>query len=913
MYQDHQGFMWLGTESGLFKYDGINYQPYLLPDSSLSNDVTAIHQDNQQRLWIGYRTGKIALISRELVTFFEPQEGVPVVAITGIVQDHSGTVWISTYGEGLYYYRDQRLYNLDTDDGLAANDIYTLLADHNGDIWVGTDAGISIVSTSFTPYRIKNLSVQDGLPDNIVKSITVDHAGDIWIATYDKGICRFDVSQRTIDVPSLEWVYGGVTTMVWGSNLLWIGTENSGLLQYDLRRSHFRRYQDGTKILDLLVDQEHNLWVSNNNHQLNWIQPGMSFIRNTPNNHFQEINSVAVSASGYLWFSNSDGLFRCRPGFSGNVEEKVEALGAEELPVNSIFLDEDGEVWLGTWDGIYQYSPERRQLKHFTQDHGLVNNNVLSIAGSEGNIWIATLGGVSRLRQEGDKVLFENFDNEAILGAGYIYHVFVDSKQRAWFGTDGKGLIKWEDQQFTSLEPDQPDGSKVIYSIVEDQQGNIWFSTPSNGIYQFNGRDFTHFGIEDGLRDLEINALAVDRRGNLLTVHASGLDLVNPHTGDIMYFGAESGIENLEVDLNNVAVDAEGVIWIGSSEGIICFDQWHESSEMRPTTLIDRTSVFLEPTSIPAGSTLKYSQNHVSFEYVGLWYQNPAEVVYQTKLEGFDLHWNQGKGQISTYPRLPPGDYTFKVRSSINNDFSHASVTSLSFSVDAPYWQKFWFLFLCVIIGLGLMVAIVRYREKKLRGEERLKKELVQTQLETLKSQVNPHFLFNSFNTLAGIIEDDKDSAVDYVEKLSDFFRSSLAYRDRQLITVEEELKLIENYYFLQKKRYGDNLKVLKEVNPRHMRKLIPPLTLQMLLENAVKHNIISGDKPLLINIFDKENYLYVSNNKQLKQYQEDSTGFGLYGIINRYKLITSQPVLINHQTSDTYEVGVPFLEDTSL
>jgi LytS/YehU family sensor histidine kinase len=160
---------------------------------------------------------------------------------------------------------------------------------------------------------------------------------------------------------------------------------------------------------------------------------------------------------------------------------------------------------------------------------------------------------------------------------------------------------------------------------------------------------------------------------------------------------------------------------------------------------------------------------------------------------------------------------------------------------------------------------------------------------------VNPHFLFNSFNTLISVIEDDKEVAVEYVNKLSDFFRSILSYREKDLIMLSEELALAEDYIFLQQKRYGNAFKVDINISTEiRNTKMVPPLTLQILLENCLKHNTVSIETPLQCDVYiDQDDYLVVRNNMNVRQVKEASTGIGLQNLKNRYRIITGVEISV--------------------
>lgn len=191
---------------------------------------------------------------------------------------------------------------------------------------------------------------------------------------------------------------------------------------------------------------------------------------------------------------------------------------------------------------------------------------------------------------------------------------------------------------------------------------------------------------------------------------------------------------------------------------------------------------------------------------------------------------------------------------------------------------------------------------------ETLEKEYYVSQLETLKSQVNPHFLFNSLNTLIGLIEENREKAIGYVQKLSDFYRTIIQLRNQPLISVNEEKALILNYYDIQQQRYGRNLELNIQIADSSLAGSVPPLTLQILVENAIKHNVIATGRPLRIDIVSVENgYILVKNNLQPRELEEPSGGLGLQNIKNRFALLTDKPVEIVQSVS-AFAVAVPVI-----
>lgn len=181
-------------------------------------------------------------------------------------------------------------------------------------------------------------------------------------------------------------------------------------------------------------------------------------------------------------------------------------------------------------------------------------------------------------------------------------------------------------------------------------------------------------------------------------------------------------------------------------------------------------------------------------------------------------------------------------------------------------------------------------------------------QLEALRSQVNPHFLFNSFNTLIELIEEEPRKAVGHVEQLSTFFRNILQVRERELIPVEEELRLLATYFDLEKRRFGDRIALLVHVDEHARGHRVVPLTLQLLVENALKHNVATATEPLVVSVEATAHELIVRNPLRPRDVGHRSTGYGLESIRQRYTALTDRPVQVL-AGSDTFEVRIPLID----
>jgi hypothetical protein len=219
-------------------------------------------------------------------------------------------------------------------------------------------------------------------------------------------------------------------------------------------------------------------------------------------------------------------------------------------------------------------------------------------------------------------------------------------------------------------------------------------------------------------------------------------------------------------------------------------------------------------------------------------------------------------------------------------------------------------------IGFTIVISLFMHGRAFLLGwrqsaidTERLQKENIAARYENLKSQVNPHFLFNTLNVLSNLVYEDQDKAVKFIKHLSDVYRYVLDTHNQEVVTLEEEEKFLKAFLYLQQMRFGD--KLIVDIRLQGVRSMVPPLVLQMLFENAIKHNIVSQENPLTVRVYAQEAYLVVENNFQKKMVlPEESTGLGLENIRHRYEFLTKLPVAVIQ--NDTFTVKLPIIPVTT-
>jgi hypothetical protein len=357
-------------------------------------------------------------------------------------------------------------------------------------------------------------------------------------------------------------------------------------------------------------------------------------------------------------------------------------------------------------------------------------------------------------------------------------------------------------------------------------------------------------------------------------------------------------------NINATAVDTDGSVWIADTDKILHYiPASSDTSIFVSMKFVDMPPAFMEP---DRPLRLVPDSNFLDVRFVGLWYFDPARVQYRYMLDGHDADWIYTQEGRAVYSRLAPGSYTFIVQGSHSGDFSQARALRKEIMVLPPFHLTWWFIFGIIAVIALLTLYVIKVRIQRIKHIHQLEKEKTTLQLSAIQAQVNPHFLFNSFNTLSGIIEEDQKAAVDYVDQLSGFFRGALMHRHAELIPIMDEIEIMRNYTYILEKRHGDHFQILEQFE--NTEGFIAPLSLQLLVENAIKHNRIAAQKPLTVTIKIDERYITVSNPIQPKiKGMTESTGFGLSSLLTRYQYLTPEKVEITND-GNTFIVRIPVL-----
>ena len=769
MLQDKEGNIWVGTMSGVSKYNGLSFENFTKKDGLSENRVTSSYLDKDGNIWFGHWSGGISKYDAATKQFKEVTPGKieSKKTINCILQDKNGTVWFGTEGQGIFKCEKENFTQLTSKDGLAGDVVNALIEDKDGTIWIGTASGITL-------SKGRKLSAYAGtLPSNSIRSLLLDGKGYIWIGSTDKGVFRI------IAKPENDWASKQIKVYNTSNGLanayvriifedanknIFLGTYGGGVSKYlpqleanDYKGPVFQTIStkqglSNDRVLSIIQDREKNIWIGTYLSLNQYFDEQFEIYGSNEGLNNSLVWSVIQDKKENFWIGTEGGLIQFIPDAfiskteSGNKNQesrykfiKLTGKEGEILNTSALYEDVKGNIWYTDFGkGLSRYNPSTKKIDSYTvEKSGLPVNEIYSIAGDkDGNIWIGTnKGGLLKFDINTEK--FARFTDKDGIGSDQIYNVFRDSKNRMWFGTLTGNLTMYDGTTFKQFSEKEGYPSKFTLCITEDKKGNIWFGTFDMGIYKYDGSAFKNYSTKDGLSSNTPFLLTCDDKNNLWIGTGLGVDRFNLKDETFKHYEKEDGFLGVEINPNAVCKDKNGALWFGSIIGLVKYNsKMEKNNQIEPITTIKNPRLFFQEEEIPANHTFSWSKNHFTFDFIGTSLTNPKRVKYRYLLEGLDKEESPiTKASSVTYPHLNPGEYTFKVRSCNNDGVWNKEPVTFHFIITPPFWQTTWFWIVSGITALLLIFFFVKWREKKLKKENLILEQKVVERTETIHQQ----------------------------------------------------------------------------------------------------------------------------------------------------------------------------------
>ncbi len=901
--QDKSGLIWLATLNGLYDFNGIACNKKAENIDSVKN-VLPIEQelfftDNRRLYTFDLKKNHIKCLNPK---GFSQKIRSLAQAFDGLM------ITFADSGFAFFSLKDNML-----KDSILPNLAFQSVVSFNKEVIVGNFDGLFVLKKNKDAFSCDALS--SGFPPGTaVKALSALSGSMLYVGDFEGNIHILDKSYKASDKIVNPFEGFQIKSVIAEQNDLILLGETQ-VLRYlkDVKiwlKHSFLEIQENEKgILSSSKDQEGNIWIGSKNTGL--YRYGLA-IESVPNGFEQikmhlSVNSVFAPDSGTIFFANENGVFRLIQESGQMKSYPFTRFIKEKIVVTCMNKDKSGNIWMGTFDkGIYVISPDGKNQQHFEEREGLLNANILNFYFYKNQVWICAFGGISVADIEGYKIgnslTFKNFSASNGFVSNYTYQVVnAYGTEDLYFVTDGNGAIRYRNEKFETLK--ELGENKTFYAVFADRLGNLGFLSGKNELflYKKQSNQYENFALrESGKNDFQFAAF--DHSGDILLGYPDGFMVLESHSNQFRDYGRAYLMGKVEPNENCYSAWGNNRMLIGTAKGILVYTPIDSLALHQARIRLDAVEVELEKIDTTLEKEFPYDHNHITFHFSGFWYTEPEVIRFRYKLTGINKDWIITKDRFVNFANLPPGKYNFTVQATIHHNFEDAESVSFSFEICPPLWSRVWFIALMFFLMILGVFVLFRLREKQLYKEASMKKQKIEFELQTLKNQINPHFLFNSLNTLAGVIEEEPKNAVTYVEKLSAFYRNILKYRDREVITLKEEWQILDDYLYILSQRFQNNIKMEVHIEEDCWNWYIPAFTLQMLLENAVKHNIIAKARPLKIIITANLEGVTVCNTLQPKQSVMDSTGIGLKNIDTRFRLLTGEGIEVR-QTNNQFNV----------
>jgi ligand-binding sensor domain-containing protein/signal transduction histidine kinase len=702
LHQDANGYLWVGADKGLCRFDGIEF--HTLKTAGLSSRLTwTIFEDRKEYLHIGTQGNGVQCLSPgDGESFTRPLE-LARDTVLSIAEDACGNFWFGTT-RGMSRFDGKNLETYTTHHGLPSNLVYKAAVDKNRNLWAATKKGIC----RFKKDRFETLNIPEPFQARGFFTLLLAPGGRVWIGT-PGGLLRFDNGAFTAYTMRDGLVDNHIRALCQDSGgNTWVGTANGITVLSNAGKPFVSlTVKNGLPhnfIDDILQDREGNMWIATHG--------GLSCLRtlNIASYSIKDglahnvVYNIIQDRKGRYWIGTSAGLSRLE---NGKFKTYTTRDGLAGNSIHALLEDRRGKLWIGTINGLVYFSSGR-----FTPFAGVRGNIFKITEARDGAIWIGGSSGIHRVREG---ILSPPPFKNSPTG---ISNIFEDSRGNLWF-VSWKGLHQYSNQRLTLFSKKNgmlPDNR--IHAIFEDSRGSLWFGG-QGGLSCYREGAFVHYSSQNGLPDNACHVIMEDHRGQIWIGTENGLAAFD---GEIFrtYTARKHGLTT-DYWITGFK-DRQGTFWLGSQEGVTRFTSPPlKINTVRPPIYITNVNVLEKDMPLAQLGQLSHEQNYIRFQFRGLCFSAPGSVVYRYKLANIDARWRETQIPSVPYHYLPPGKYQFRVKAMNNDGIESSEPAEVFFEILPPFWRTWWFTLLVLSVIITAAALVVRWRYNRAREKAELK------------------------------------------------------------------------------------------------------------------------------------------------------------------------------------------------
>jgi len=843
-FQDSKGYIWFATANGVSRFDGYRFENFDLQSGLVDNDVFEIYEDYKHRIWFIPMSGKLCYFEDGRIIGFKynhkikdhlPISRGPVKC--SFYVDSLDYVYISLKQFGLIRISPEGLVkkydDIDGDVNISATEL------PNGKILISCPNG-----SKSREINIKGLNQSFNSP---LKELGIDigviHHHLFFQSTHDSSII-FSIFSNVYKVNKGKIIDTRVVhpDVIWLSvdkeNNLWLSPINGGIQCFrnaDISKDPYRVLLRSYQVSSVLKDREDAYWFTTLNDGVFYCTD-LDFINYTKENGLADnrVSAIAVSNDGiYLGY---------KQGFVDRIRgEEIHHFNVDEFTVktasvHNIFIDStDNLVWISAVDNLYWIKNGIVNRVGFYSRTDFHPRKFLRSL--YGGYWVAATRGMAKCNKF--KVGYLNNNKNSF--NGIVYDIVEDKGGVVWFCSIS-GLWRYYNGNYQSLGDENPIFAQTSYSLfLNPIDSSLWIGTNGSGIVIKGRNRIYQITKKDGLISNSVNQLFYTKH-NIWVATKQGLSRINLKDGifDIENFTTANGLPTNEV---TSVCEYKDMVYVGTPKGLTVFNKDMVSEGTTPPSIIiSRLRVNNNQINMLQGEMdFSYRQNSLNIDFVGFVFRDAGKANYRYRMLGIDTAWVYTQTPNCLYNGLSNGHYVFEVDAQSYYGIWSSAPASISFTIHPPFWKTTWFLILVVIVFTCVIYFVYKVRINAVHRRNDLLQNINLYKQQSLRQQMNPHFIFNTLNSIQlYILEKDAISSHKYLTKFARLMRMTLDNSLFSTIPLRDELEALRLYLDLEKLRFEDSFEYSIDYggNDEILSNKIPTLLIQPFVENAIWHGI---------------------------------------------------------------------------
>lgn len=816
--QDKQGFLWFGTETGVSRFDGTNFKNFTTIQGLPDNQVIEMFEDSRGRIWMAPFTKSVCYYYKGKIYNQEND------SLLKKLQPSGNIIHFSEDAErNIYIMQDKRLHVLKP----------------GGQVLVFNSGNSSFLGSGMGPERFMYVLLGNDVRrlrhDSLEYQFSINvSAPNYRYVNIDKGVVAWRSSQADFNIVTaqkkLMLNHGSrvapLKISILNDSIISLNLQTGAIIQ-NIHRKDYEVFMPGEAVSNVFQDRDGNYWFTTLGHGVFMLNSSTIYNISLPYLRGPQLSAYSIAKFGDGWLAGSEmtRLYTVKKNAAQLIYRFKDSLPER---TTELYVRNPGQVWAGTDSRLLCLDKNLRQVVQ------LDNITVKDLAANGNNLYVAASRGIYVVDQQ--KIAITDTVWRERTSAVYVQGdtVFVGTLN---------GLFVVRNKMTTDLGKQFPQLKYRISAIDEDKRGILWIATFS-GIYAFkNGRVLASITEQQGLVSNICRVLQVfeDELWVGTNKGLQKIDISNPENPVLSF----SLARELGSEIINYVYADSAYVAVATPEGVSIIDKQHVSFNSRADLYIDAVTVSGRNIGWDGKPFfLANEDNNIRFEFAGISYRSGGQMRYNYRLVGLDSTWRQSQENFLNYPTLPGGSYRLELQA-VDKFGQMSNLVAVNFTIDKRLWQKLWFQLTAAVFAGLLIWLLLTWRARVVRRQENeknnVRKKMAALEQLALKSQMNPHFIFNSLNSIQQyVLDKDVAGANKFITGFSRLIRQTLDISSRHEISLAEEVRYLSTYLELEKMRFEDKFMYEVVVDPSTNADecFIPPMILQPFVENCVRHGI---------------------------------------------------------------------------